>query len=96
MWAPTIAYDRASGVRAHGTETARHVQHSGDMKMDDIVPVSRSQSVGLAVTAVAPSARVPSTCGPPSVDPELHLERRTGAVDRRRYTRTDRRRKLTG
>jgi hypothetical protein len=66
------------------------------MKTDDIVPVSRSQAVGLTVTAVAPSVRAPSTCGMPSVDPEIPLERRTGETDRRRYTRTDRRRKLTG
>jgi len=64
------------------------------MKTDDIVPASRSQAVGLAVTAVAPSARVTSSCGTPSVGQELRLERRAGAADRRRYTRTDRRRKL--
>jgi hypothetical protein len=69
---------------------------SGDVKTDDIVPVSRSQPVALTVATVAPSVRAPSTCGMRSVDPELPLERRTGEADRRRYTRTDRRRKLTG
>jgi hypothetical protein len=50
----------------------------------------------VAVTAVSPPAQEESTCRTPSIDMEPPVERRTGAMDRRRFTRTDRRRKLTG
>jgi hypothetical protein len=66
------------------------------MKPDDIVRAGHPQSVGMAVTTVSPPAQEESTCRTPSLDMEQPGERRTGAMDRRRFTRTDRRRKLTG
>jgi hypothetical protein len=65
------------------------------MKPDDMVRAF-PQSVGVAVTAVSPPTQEESTCRTPSIDMEPPVERRTGAMDRRRFTRTDRRRKLTG
>jgi len=68
----------------------------GDMKPDDIVRALHPQSVGVVVTAVSPPAQEESTCRTPSIDTQVPDERRTGAVDRRRFTRTDRRRKSGG
>jgi hypothetical protein len=70
--------------------------HSGDMKPEDMVRALHPQSVGMVVTTVSPTAQEESTCRTPSIDTELPAERRTGAGDRRRFTRTDRRRKMTG
>ena len=70
--------------------------YGSDMKPDDIVRALHPHSVGMVVTAVAPPAQEESTCRTPSIDTELTDERRTGAVDRRRFTRTDRRRKSGG
>ena len=67
--------------------------YGGDMKPDDMVRALHPQSVGVAVTAVSPPAQEESTCRTPSLDTELTAERRMGAVDRRRFTRTDRRRR---
>jgi hypothetical protein len=69
---------------------------SGDMKPEDMVRALQPQSVGMVVTAVSPTPQEESTCRTPSIDTELPAERRTGAVDRRRFSRTDRRRKMTG
>ena len=66
------------------------------MKPNDVLRALNSQSVGMVVTAISPTAKEESTCRTPSIDTELPAERRTGAGDRRRFTRTDRRRKLTG
>jgi len=68
-----------------------------DMKPEDMVRALQPQSVGMVVTAVSPPAQEEeSTCRTPSLDTELPAERRTGAMDRRRFTRTDRRRKRKG
>jgi hypothetical protein len=66
------------------------------MKPDDVLRTLHPQSVGVVVTSVSPTAQEESTCRTPSIDTERPAERRTGAVDRRRFTRTDRRRKPTG
>jgi len=66
------------------------------MKPDDIVRAVHPQSVGMVVTTVSPPVQEESPCRTPSLDMEPPAERRTGAMDRRRFTRTDRRRKLTG
>jgi hypothetical protein len=67
------------------------------MKPDDIVRARHPQSVGVVVTTVSPPTQEESICRTPSIDAELTEERRTGVVDRRRFTRTDRRRtKRTG
>jgi hypothetical protein len=63
------------------------------MKPDDVVRALHPQSIGMIVTAVSPPAQEESTCRTPSIDTQAPEERRTGAVDRRRFTRTDRRRK---
>jgi len=66
------------------------------MKPDDIARALHPQSVGVVVATVSPPAQEESTCRTPSIDTELTEERRTGAVDRRRFSRTDRRRKPRG
>jgi hypothetical protein len=83
---------RAGSVAAH--RFRRGVCTPGrDMKPDDMVPRSDPPSLALVVTSVAPPAQAQSACRTASIDPEPLFERRTGATDRRRYTRTDRRRK---
>ena len=66
------------------------------MKPDRMVRALHPPSVGIVVTAVSPPAQEESTCRTPPIDTELTEERRRGAVDRRRFTRTDRRRKSGG